>query len=92
MPITNLYFTDFGPFDKISFEFDRQVNVFTGPNNTGKTAALLMLGELLVYPFAAPAKYYRSHNPNWKIGYSIGMLLLHRKRNQVHRGQYALRG
>ena len=72
MPITNLYFTDFGPFDKISFEFDRQVNVFTGPNNTGKTAALLMLGELLVYPFSAPAKFFRSHNPSWKIGYSIG--------------------
>ena len=50
MPIASLYFTDIGPFDEIEFEFDRQVNVFTGPNNAGKTAALLMLGELLVYP------------------------------------------
>ena len=72
MPITSLYFTDFGPFDKISFEFDRQVNVFTGPNNTGKTAALLVLGELLVYPFAAPESFFRSGSPNWNIGYSIG--------------------
>ena len=72
MPITSLDFTDFGPFDKISFEFDRQVNVFTGPNNTGKTAALLVLGELLVYPFIAPEKFFRTGSPSWEIGYSIG--------------------
>ena len=63
MPIASLYFTDIGPFDEIEFEFDRQVNVFTGPNNAGKTTALLMLGELLVYPFMAPDKLYRSENP-----------------------------
>ena len=27
MPITNLYLTDFGPFDELEFEFDRQVNL-----------------------------------------------------------------
>ena len=32
MPIASLYFTDIGPFDEIEFEFDREVNVFTGPN------------------------------------------------------------
>ena len=72
MTITSLYFTEFGPFEEISFEFDRQVNVFTGPNNTGKTAALLVLGELLVYPFAAPERFFRSGSPSWKIGYSVG--------------------
>ena len=70
MPIDSLYFTDVGPFDEIEFEFDRQVNVFTGPNNSGKTAALLMLGELLIFPFAIPDKLYRSDTPNWKLGYS----------------------
>ena len=72
MTITSLHFTDFGPFDKISFEFDHQVNVFTGPNNTGKTAALLVLGELLVYPFAAPERFLRSGRSIWRIGYSVG--------------------
>ena len=72
MPIASLYFTDIGPFDEIEFEFDRQVNVFTGPNNSGKTAALLMLGELLVYPFGAPDKLYRSESPKWKLRYSSG--------------------
>ena len=72
MPATSLYFTDIGPFDEIEFEFDRQVNVFTGPNNSGKTAALLMLGELLVYPFGAPNKLFRSESPKWKLRYSAG--------------------
>ena len=72
MPITSLYFTDFGPFDEVEFEFDRQVNVFTGPNNSGKTAALLMLGELLVYPFTAPDKLHRSDSPEWRLRYSAG--------------------
>ena len=72
MPITNLYLTDFGPFDELEFEFDRQVNVFTGPNNSGKSAVLLMLGELLVYPFTAPDKLYRSDSPKWKLRYSAG--------------------
>ena len=72
MPITSLYFTDFGPFEEIEFKFDRQVNVFTGPNNVGKSAALLMLGELLVYPFGAPNKLYRSERPEWKLVHSAG--------------------
>ena len=72
MPITSLHLTDFGPFDEISFEFDPRVNVLTGPNNSGKTSALLVLGELLVYPFAAPEKLFRSNSPSWKLGYSLG--------------------
>lgn len=75
MPITNLHLTDFGPFEEIEFEFDRQVNVFTGPNNAGKSAALSMLGELLVYPFTAPDKLYRSDGPKWRLRYSAGTRL-----------------
>ena len=72
MPIDSLYFTEFGPFDEIEFEFDRHVNVFTGPNNSGKTAALLILGELLVFPFTAPDKLYRSQKPSWRLRYASG--------------------
>ena len=75
MPIDSLYFAEFGPFDEIEFELDHQVNVFTGPNNAGKTAALLMLGELLVFPFTAPDKLYRSQNPRWKLRYASGTKL-----------------
>ena len=72
MPITGLSLTDIGPFDQVTFEFDRQVNVFTGPNNSGKTAALLVLAELLVYPFRVPEKLYRSRSPGWSLTYAVG--------------------
>ena len=69
MPITSLSFSNVGPFDDISFEFDQQVNVFTGPNNSGKSTALWVLGELLVYPFTMPAKLLRSDKCTWKLSY-----------------------
>ena len=56
MGISSLYFTDVGPFEEIAFEFDDQINVFTGPNNSGKSTVLWVLGELLVYPFSIPLK------------------------------------
>lgn len=56
MPITNLNVTNLGPFEDIAFEFDRQVNVFTGSNNTGKSSALWALGDIAVYPFRFPEK------------------------------------
>ena len=70
MSITNLQFNDVGAFDEISFEFDEQVNVFTGPNNSGKSTVLWVLGELLVYPFTMPLKLLRSNSTAsaaWKI-------------------------
>ncbi len=70
MPITKLRFSNVGPFDDIEFEFDPQVNVFTGPNNSGKSTALWVLGELLVYPFTMPAKYLRLNQPKWKLSVS----------------------
>ena len=59
MPITKLSFSNVGPFDEIEFEFDPQVNVFTGPNNSGKSTALSVLGEIAVYPFTFPEKFLR---------------------------------
>ena len=70
MPISNLSFTNVGPFDEIEFEFDPQVNVFTGPNNSGKSSALWVLGELLVYLFTMPAKLLRGDSPHWNLKYS----------------------
>ncbi len=68
MPITGLHFTDIGPFKEATLEFDPQVNVLTGPNNTGKSTILWLLGELLVYPFTIPSKVFRSASPSWKLG------------------------
>ena len=59
MPIDRLRLTNVGPFDDIEFEFDPQVNVFTGPNNSGKSSALWALGGVTVYPFAFPDKLLR---------------------------------
>ena len=70
MPITKLSFSNVGPFDEIEFEFDPQVNVFTGPNNSGKSTALWVLGELLVYPFTMPARLLRSDLPPWSLAVS----------------------
>ena len=70
MPITKLHVTDVGPFDEITLEFDKQVNVFTGPNNSGKSTLLWVLGELLVYPFTMPARLLRSPEPRWHMSIS----------------------
>ena len=56
MPITRLRFSNVGPFDDIEFEFDPQVNVFTGPNNSGKSTALWVLGDIAVFPFVFPQR------------------------------------
>ena len=59
MPITKLSFSNVGPFDDIEFEFHPQVNVFTGPNNSGKSTALWVLGDIAVFPFDFPLKLLR---------------------------------
>ena len=56
MPVSTLEFTNLGPFDKAAFEFDPHVNVFVGPNNCGKTTALLALAQILVGHFSLPRK------------------------------------
>ena len=67
MPVQKLHFTNLGPFDDIEFEFDEQVNILTGPNNSGKTTTLLVLAELLVYPFGVPSKLRRSPDCTWEM-------------------------
>ena len=70
MWISGLKVTDVGPFNEVELAFDRQVNVFTGPNNSGKSTLLWVLGELLVYPFLMPSKLFRSDQPKWKLSTS----------------------
>ncbi len=71
MPIVQLEIQGLGPFDQIDFEFDEKVNVFTGPNNSGKSTALMLLADLLVYPYGIPEKLFRSAQPAWKLTYSF---------------------
>lgn len=59
MPLASLKLTNIGPFDDIAFEFDRQVNVFTGPNNSGKSTVLGALGDILVANFEFSRKLLR---------------------------------
>lgn len=69
MTVQKLRFANVGPFDDIEFEFDEHVNALTGPNNSGKTTALLVLAELLVYPFGVPSKLQKAPNSDWEIQY-----------------------
>ena len=63
MPVTSLKIENVGPFDEIEFDFDPQVNIFTGPNNSGKSSALWVLGDITVYPFMFPGKLLRDGEP-----------------------------
>ncbi|MYE41709.1 MAG: AAA family ATPase [Chloroflexi bacterium] len=56
MPIKTFRITNAGPFDDITFEFDERVNVLVGPNNSGKSTALLGLAAATVHPFQFPQK------------------------------------
>lgn len=71
MPITSLSFTNLGPFEDADFEFDEHVNVFTGPNNSGKSTVLWILGEIFVYPFAFPTKLLRPQSAAWQSTFLI---------------------
>ena len=66
MPIKTFRITNAGPFDDITFEFDEHVNVFVGPNNSGKSTALLALAEATVYPFEFPTKFIKDSGSEWK--------------------------
>ncbi len=68
MPVQSLRITNVGPFDEIEFEFDSQVNVFTGPNNSGKSSALWALGDTIVYPFTFPRKLlHHDHDSTFRL-------------------------
>lgn len=59
MYIEHLDFANVGPFRDAHFDFHPQVNVFTGPNNSGKSTVLWVLGDAAVYPFSFPDKLLR---------------------------------
>src|SRR5215510_15630955 len=59
MPIRDLRVTNVGPFDDITFEFDAHINVFVGPNSSGKSTALMALADIAAYPFALPGRLRR---------------------------------
>ena len=67
MPISDLKLTNVGPFDDIEFKFDRQVNVFTGPNNSGKSTVLWALGDISVFPFGFPRKLLREESSVFEV-------------------------
>ncbi len=67
MPVSSFRITNAGPFDDITFEFDERVNLFVGPNNSGKPTALLALAEVTVYPFDFPYKLLKSPESRWQI-------------------------
>lgn len=70
MPIKTFRITNAGPFDDITFEFDERVNVFVGPNNSGKSTALLALAETTVFPFEFPQKFLKDTRSEWQIALS----------------------
>ncbi len=57
MPINELWLKDVGPIDEITFTFDPQVNVFIGPNNSGKSTVLAALAALTVQSFEFPPRF-----------------------------------
>jgi len=56
VPITGPQFADIDPFKEVEFEFDEHVNVFVGPNNSGKSTVLTVLAEIFIVPFDFPEK------------------------------------
>ena len=67
MPVDSLTLTNIGPFEYIDLAFDAQINVLTGPNNSGKSTILWALGELLVFPFTMPDRLLRVEPPKWSM-------------------------
>ena len=72
MAIETLRFTNAGPFNEVEFEFDKRVNVFVGPNNSGKSTALLVLAEAAIFPFAFPEKILRGPHSEWELTFCNG--------------------
>ena len=56
MPIRDLQVTNIGPFDDMRFEFDEHINVFVGPNSSGKSTTLMTLANIVTYPFTLPGR------------------------------------
>jgi len=71
VPVLSLRLQNLGPFDDIRFAFDERINVFVGPNNSGKTTVLSALGDILIYPFHLPRKFLRDKS-RFELKYSAG--------------------
>ncbi len=69
MPLLNLELQNIGPFQKINFDFDEQVNLFVGPNNCGKSTVLWALADIAVCPFCFPAKLLGEKQNRFSVGY-----------------------
>ena len=65
MPVQSLCISNIGPFVDLEFEFDSRVNVFIGPNNSGKSTALWALGDTTVYPFTFPRKLLHQNQESY---------------------------
>jgi AAA domain len=63
MPIRDLCVTNVGPFNDIMFEFDTHINVFVGPNSSGKSTALMALADIAAYPYYAAAAHHSGPPP-----------------------------
>ena len=83
MTIDYLHLTNLGPFDDIEFHFDKNVNVLLGPNNCGKSTALMALADILVYPFNIPRKLLREGTAKYKIRAN----LISNKRKRIYSGE-----
>lgn len=71
MPVSRLKISNVGPFSNIEFRFDSQVNVFVGPNNSGKSSALAALGDVCVYPFTIPDKLLHDEPAKFTVHYQV---------------------
>ena len=69
MPITDLRVQNIGPFNDIKFHFDKNLNVFVGPNNSGKSTVLAALGDITVYPFNFPRKLLQKKRSSFTVTY-----------------------
>ena len=56
MPMRDLHVTNIGPFDDMTFEFDEHINIFVGPNSSGKSTTLMTLANIVTYPFTLPGR------------------------------------
>ena len=71
MPIYGFRLQNVGPFDDMWFEFDEHVNVLVGPNNCGKTCALMALANATVYRSAFSTKFLRAGQEKRKAEFKV---------------------
>ncbi len=83
MPLLGLKINNVGPISDIEFRFDRHVNVFVGPNNSGKSTILSALGDLCVYPFDFPEKFLRKKPTQFTLHYQVGKDTFKKKSGQL---------